>query len=112
MIHPIVPITPTQSSFESHEIAVIRRYSRNAVNRQTPIASKVAGIATQVTCSGPSKGRFRAQVREAQTRSSPGQKKAAYCESPTAPDAIESGALNESCQIKRKETARPNFCGP
>ncbi len=112
MIHPIVPITPIQSSVDSLEIAVIRRYSRNAVNRTTPMASKVAGIVTQETCSCPSRGRLRLNVRAAQTRSSPGQKKAAYCERPTAPEAIESGALNDNCQIKRKETARPNFCGP
>jgi hypothetical protein len=51
-------------------------------------------------------------VRVDQTRSSPGQKKAAYCDSPIAPEAIESGALNESCQIKRNEMSRPSFFGP
>src|ERR1039458_231806 len=79
---------------------------------QTPIATSVAGIATQVSCRVPAQGRRALHVCVDHTRSRPGQKKAAYCDSPTAPDAIDSGALNESCQINRKETSRPNFCGP
>src|SRR5882724_1411736 len=112
MIQPIVPITPTQSTFESRPITVIRRYKRNAVNRQTPMATSVAGIATQLTWSVPARGRLRLQVCVAQTCSSPGQKKAAYWDSPTLPEAIDSGALKESCQINRNEISRPKFCGP
>src|SRR5208282_3862162 len=112
MIPPMVPITPTHSTLVSRAIAVMRRYRRNAVNAQTPIARNVAGIATQVSCRVPTRGRCSAQVRVDQTNSRRGQKKAAYCESPIAPDAIERGALKDSCQINRNETSRPRFCGP
>ena len=57
MIHPMVPITPTQSTLVSREIAVMRRYSKKAVSAQTPIASSVAGIKTQVSCKVPINGR-------------------------------------------------------
>src|SRR5271169_4622906 len=112
MIHPMVSITPVQRTLVSRAIAVMRRYRRNAVNAQTPIARNVAGIETQVSCRVPTRGRCSAQVRVDQTSSRRGQKKAAYCESPIAPDAIESGALKESCQINRNDTSRPSFCGP
>ena len=79
---------------------------------QTPMASSVAGIATHESCSGPMSGRLRLQERVDQTCSRFGQKKAAYCERPMAPEAIESGALNDSCQINKKETRRPSFWGP
>src|SRR6266850_5726438 len=103
MIHPIVPITPTHSTLESRPITVIRRYNKNAVNRHAAIATSVAGIATQLSWNFPSSGRSRLKVRAAHTRSSPGQKNAAYCDSPTQPEAIESGALNEICQINKNE---------
>src|SRR5580700_1642307 len=112
MIHPIVPITPSQSTFVSREIAVMRRYSKNAVSAQTPTARRVAGIKNHVNCRVPITGRFNFPVRVDQICSSRGQKNAAYCDKPIAPEASDRGALNESCQINKKEMSRPSFCGP
>src|SRR5258708_3387718 len=103
MIHPIVPITPIHSTLESCPITVILRYNRKATTKQTPIATNVAGIANRLSENFPSNGTSRLRVRSAQTFSRPGQKNEAYCDSPTHPEAIESGALNESCQINKKE---------
>ena len=67
---------------------------------------------SQRTCSVPSKGRCNSQTTVTYSNSRPGQKYEAYPANPIAPDATDSGALNESCQMKRKEISRPSLREP
>src|SRR5277367_1333908 len=89
MIHPIVPITPTHSSLVIHPMLVILRYNNPTARITTPIASNRLPM-----------------------RPNPGQKYDAYPASPMAPEAMESGAENESCQTNKNEISRPSLFRP
>src|SRR5579872_4089317 len=86
---------------------VIRRYSSAVARANMPIATKVAPETSQCNCNLPNSGTGTLQWRAMNCFSSPGQKYDAYPANPIDPDAIESGALKESCHTKRKETRRP-----
>ena len=78
----------------------------------TPIASTVAGIATHVTCSGPISGRFTPMVRPAQTLSSPGQKKDAYCDNPDRARGDRQRSAERELPDKKKRYRPPQFLRP
>src|SRR5260370_1314396 len=101
--HAIVPNTPTHNNLDGRPMMVIRRYSNATASAQVPIATKVPLVTSSRNSSGPRPGTFAMSVRENHVRCSGCQMYAAYCASPTHPEAMESGALNESCHIKRKE---------
>src|SRR5580658_7459858 len=107
MIQNMVPITPAKSSFEIHPMLVILRYRSTVASATIPIATNVAPETSQCNCNLPSSGKGKLQWRAMYCFSSPGQKYDAYPARPIAPDAIESGALKESCQTKRNEVNRP-----
>src|SRR5882672_6781440 len=91
----IVNITPIHKYSEMRPMMVTLRYNRNTANRHAPIATNVPGVTVMIALS---------QWRSAcqYTVVSEGKRNPAYCARPIQPEAIESGALNVSCQIKRK----------
>jgi hypothetical protein len=112
MIQNVVPSTPAKSSFEIHPMLVILRYRSTVASATIPIAKNVAPETSQCSCNRPSNGSGTVQWRAMYCVSSPGQKYDAYPARPMEPDAIESGALKESCQTKRNEISRPRRFGP
>src|SRR6266849_5831338 len=92
---PIVSMTPTHKYSEMRPMIATFRYKRNTATRQVPIATKVAGAMVMLAFR---KGRFVCQS----VFDNEGNRNPAYCASPIQPEAIESGALNVNCQIKRK----------
>src|SRR5579864_5319078 len=112
MIQPIVPMTPTQRNLEILPICVIRRYSKNIATRTTPMARKVVPPMSHCNFNAPSTGTCKLHWRAMYCVSRLGMRYALYLAKPIAPEAIESGALNDSCQIKRNETNLPRRLRP
>src|SRR5713226_58592 len=74
MIQPIVPITPTHSSFDIQPMLVILRYKSTTTSTTAPIATNVAPVTSQTSCSVPSAGICRFQLCTPYGCSSLGQK--------------------------------------
>src|SRR4051812_40610797 len=98
-----VPITPAQSTQEILLTARMPRISSKTDNSTRAIARQLMPLIAM---------RLPQNVPAAPCDSSDGKRYAAYCETPTAPEAIESGALNEICQTNKNAKRRPQREGP
>src|ERR1700722_18587100 len=112
MIQKIIESTPASNSFEIQPMIVILRYKSAVARANIPMATNVAPETSQCNCNLPNSGKGTLQWRTMNCFSRPGQKYDAYPANPIDPDAIESGALKESCHTKRNEIRRPKRFGP
>ena len=97
--HATVAATTTPSSLASCPTALMGRYSSPTAATQQRMATTVPGPAVSAIRTWPSSGRGSATSRAIQTCANHGHRNAAYCAKPTHPEAMESGALKESCQM-------------
>ena len=110
--HATVPSTTENRTRDIQPIAVIFRYNNATATMHVPMATKVAPFTSHRSWSGPRIPRESVACRAEITVSRPGQKYDAYCANPTQPDAIDSGALKESCQTNRNDSIRPSVFFP